>query len=105
MTVAEVSGDRRVEAMGNTAETPIHEDLFRGTEGLRKLVRNLMRDASEVDDVLQEVRLEVLEGGGTPPRNHAAWLSTVARRVASTFARGEGRRRRRGSPKELPSRA
>jgi len=67
------------------------QDLLGHAGFLRGVVRALVRDEHEAEDVLQETYVRAL-AHGRPPR---AWLATVARNFARMLRRGEGRRLRR----------
>lgn len=69
--------------------SPTPEEL----EQLRPLVRRLVWDASEVDDVLQEVWLAGQRGlAGIAAGARRSWLVTTARRIAGHRRRREGER-------------
>lgn len=73
--------------MGDSPNRPLAEELAHQSDWMRKLVRRLLRDGSEVDDVVQEAHLAALHrrrGGETVPRG---WLA----RVVINFARKRGR--------------
>lgn len=65
-------------------------------EHLRPLVRRLVWDPSEVDDVLQEVWLAGRRGlAGIAAGARRSWLATTARRIAGHRRRREGERSER----------
>src|SRR5262245_4977138 len=75
---------------------------------LRALARELVRDASTADDLVQDAWLALLERG-TDVRSLSSWLATVARRLATRERRSGARRARReesvGRPEAGPSTA
>ncbi|MHC4932546.1 MAG: RNA polymerase sigma factor, partial [Planctomycetota bacterium] len=69
---------------------PEPEELLRHGSFLRAVVRALLRDEHEVDDVVQDTYVAALGGRHSP-----GWLTTVARNFARTVRRSERRRRKR----------
>jgi len=62
---------------------------------VRALVRRLVGDPHDADDVVQETWVAALRGAPARPRSLRAWLARVARNLSLRHARGEARRRRR----------
>ncbi|MEM9382481.1 MAG: sigma-70 family RNA polymerase sigma factor [Planctomycetota bacterium] len=70
-------------------------DLLRHTEGLRRLVRSLVRDGAEAEDVVQEtmtVALRRIGRGEGDPGSAPAWLAGVARNLVRSRRRDRARR-------------
>lgn len=83
--------------------------LARQHESLRHLAWVLVGDEHGADDVAQDAWVRALERGPRDPKALAAWLGTVARRIASNLRRSSARRaaRERGAARDeaLPSSA
>ena len=60
--------------------------ILRQSTSLRLMVRALVRDDSEVDDVVQETWLTAMRSG-KPAFEPGAWLRGVARNIARTLRR------------------
>lgn len=72
------------------------EDSWRQhASGVRKLVRELLGDATAADDVVQQTWLTALRRPPVPMWRLGAWLAGVARNHARDQLRGEQRRRAR----------
>ncbi|MHC4550871.1 MAG: sigma-70 family RNA polymerase sigma factor [Planctomycetota bacterium] len=71
---------------------PEPDELLRHAGFLRSVVRELLRDEHEVEDVLQETYLAALSRAADRPRTLAAWLTAVARNFARMVCRGGSRR-------------
>ncbi|MFT7668569.1 MAG: RNA polymerase sigma-70 factor (ECF subfamily) [Planctomycetota bacterium] len=82
-------------------------DLLEHTRWLRGLARQLVKDASTADDVVQATLMAALAWGERPREGLRNWLAGVARNVARQIGRGEQRRARRerqgAVPEALPS--
>lgn len=63
-------------------------------DGVRRLVRTMVRDEHEADDVVQETMVAALENRTRVRSGLRAWLAGVARNLARRQARAEGRRAR-----------
>ncbi len=61
-------------------------------DGVRRLVRTLVRSESEADDVVQDTMVAALENRTEVRSGLRAWLSGVARNLVRRKARSEGRR-------------
>jgi len=74
---------------------------------LRGLVRGLVHDGGDADDVLQETWLFALERPPAHRRNLRAWLASIARNVVRRSRRDVQRRERReriaARPEQVPS--
>ena len=80
------------------------EVFVENTAWMRRLALTLVRDAAQVDDVLQETWLEWLR---RPPRSAVSprgWLRAVLQNLARKERRAEGRRLRREKPSSSGSR-
>jgi len=69
--------------------------LLEHREFIRSVVKGLVLDEHELDDVVQEAWVKAQQ---SPPRRQGAlmaWLATVSRNTALSLRRGEGRRKRR----------
>ena len=62
---------------------------------LRGLVRSLLADEAEVDDVVQDTAVAALQAKEPPREGVAPWATGVARHVARSLQRSNIRRRRR----------
>ena len=71
-----------------------HDDLTEHLDGVRRLVRSMVRDESEADDVVQETMVVALENRTRVRGGLFGWLAGVARNLARRRARSEGRRSR-----------
>lgn len=71
-----------------------HDDLTDHLDGVRRLVRSMVRDDSEADDVVQETMVVALENRTRVRGGLFGWLTGVARNLARRKARSEGRRAR-----------
>lgn len=67
-------------------------DLLPHRDALRRLVRGLVRDESDVDDVVQEAYLEALEKPPHSGWNVKSWLLGAARHLALRRRRTDARR-------------
>ncbi|MBI1851094.1 MAG: sigma-70 family RNA polymerase sigma factor, partial [Planctomycetes bacterium] len=74
---------------------------------LLRLVRSLLVDEHEVDDVLQQTWMSAIEGGPSRPAALRGWLARVARNFALKRRRAEGRRQAHteaaARPERIPS--
>ena len=70
------------------------ERLLRHTGWLRELAYSILGDAHQAEDVVQDACLVALEHGPDEPddRGLRAWLGQVARNLARTYRRRDGRR-------------
>ena len=68
------------------------EALSDHLEGIRRLVRTLVRDEADVDDVVQDTMVAALESRARVRTGLRAWLGGIARNRARRIARAEGRR-------------
>lgn len=68
------------------------EALSDHLEGIRRLVRTLVRDEADVDDVVQDTMVAALESRARVRTGLRAWLAGIARNRARRTARSEGRR-------------
>jgi RNA polymerase sigma factor (sigma-70 family) len=71
------------------------EALLSHGDHLRALIRGLLFDEHEVEDVVQECWQRAIEQGPREPGALGAWLRTVARNVAHNRRRSRTRRQRR----------
>lgn len=79
-----------------TAPAPPDTDaLARDLRSVRRLVRRLVRDDEDADDLAQEAWLASRRTTRPPGVPLTAWLVGIARRMAMRLARGEARRARR----------
>ena len=79
-----------------TAVDATHADSLLAEIGwIRRLALQLVRDAAEADDVVQQTLLAALEQRGGPPRELKPWLAAVARRQAAFARRTSARRAQR----------
>jgi RNA polymerase sigma-70 factor (ECF subfamily) len=79
-------------------------DLFlQHRQSLRALARQLLREDSSADDVVQEAATIALRQAPDELRDGKGWLSTVVRRLAFRSRRGEQRRARREVAVALPA--
>ncbi|MEQ8767064.1 MAG: sigma-70 family RNA polymerase sigma factor [Planctomycetota bacterium] len=86
------------------SDSPTVQDLLEQEDFLRALVRGLLADEHEVDDVIQQTWLQALT---KPPRSLErlrGWLAIVARNLARRQRRGESRRSRREESASLEER-
>lgn len=74
---------------------PTLEALLLHKEWLRRLARSLVFDASQADDVVQQVFLSALKYRPSADRDIRPWLKVVATAVAKKIGRSEVRRTRR----------
>lgn len=74
---------------------PTLEALLQHKEWLRRLARSLVFDASQADDVVQQVFLSALKYRPSADRDMRPWLKVVATAVAKKIGRSEVRRNRR----------
>jgi len=88
---------------GSSAATP-EQLLADHVEWVRRLARQLVRDAHAADDLTQDVCLAALEDRPEPrgPHGLRAWLATVLRNRVHEGRRGAGRRRERESASARP---
>ncbi len=71
---------------------PDSDALADHLDGVRRLVRTLVRDEAEVDDVVQDTMVAALESRTQVRGGLRAWLGGVARNMVRRTARSEGRR-------------
>ncbi|MGE0191236.1 MAG: sigma-70 family RNA polymerase sigma factor [Planctomycetota bacterium] len=71
------------------------ETLLDNAEGMRRLARQLVRDAAEADDVAQDALVRALHAGPRDPRSPRAWLFGLVRNVARERRRTAVRRHAR----------
>lgn len=74
---------------------PSAEALIQHTGWLRALALQLVRDASQADDVVQRALLQALRRPPQDPRALPAWLARVARNEAGQMRRSDLSRKRR----------
>ena len=77
-----------------TDERIDRESLTDHLEGVRRLVRTMVRDESAADDVVQETMVAALQNRTRVRSGLRAWLAGVARNLARRRLRSEGRRAR-----------
>lgn len=83
-----------LEAMAQPTGPVRSEQLLEHAAWLRALARALCSDEHAAADLEQETWLAALRGGAQA-RDARAWLGSVARRLAASVGRSEGRRRAR----------
>lgn len=71
------------------------DQLAGSIEGLRRLARSLVFDATAADDIVQETLTIAIENPPADSVRTRGWLHGVCRNVARRFVRGEMRRNRR----------
>src|SRR5688572_21916627 len=86
--------------------TPSHqatlEVLLAHSSWLRHLALDLVRDAAEADDAVQETWLQVLSSRIDAARSPRAWLAGVLRHVVASRRRGAVRSRDREQRRAIP---
>ena len=82
------------------------EALLTERAGVRRLVRGLLRDEHDVDDVVQDTWLTAIQNPPEAGRDPRPWLARVARNLALKRKRSEARRttreRRAARPESMP---
>jgi len=71
---------------------PDAETLLRHASGIRALLRGLLSDDAQIDDVLQDTWVAALAKGPRPGVPLGPWLRRVARNFALKLRRGDARR-------------
>ena len=99
----------RGEGLGRAMNAPDPvklEALLIERAGVRRLVRGLLRDEHDVDDVVQDTWLTAIQRPPDPGRDPRPWLARVARNLAQKRLRSETRRatreHRAARPESMP---
>ena len=78
--------------MNTTCEQTLSDALLAQSSWLRVLVRTLVHDAAQVDDVCQATLLEALRRRPGHDRSLRPWLASVARHICSRLSKRERQR-------------